>query len=63
MKLDYEVITLRTNHRFTIARAGHAERCAVWVRLTGEDGLDGWGEADPCLDDLSMEPGLGIFRR
>lgn len=47
MKLDYEVIPLRTKHRFTIARAGHGERCAVWVRLTGEDGLDGWGEADP----------------
>jgi L-alanine-DL-glutamate epimerase-like enolase superfamily enzyme len=47
VKLDYEVIPLRTKHRFTIARAADGERCAVWVRLTGEDGLGGWGEADP----------------
>lgn len=47
MKLDYEVIPLRTRHRFTIARAAHVERCAVWVRLTDEDGLGGWGEAAP----------------
>ncbi len=47
MKLDYEVIPLRTRHRFTIARAHHGERYAVWVRLTAEGGLCGWGEADP----------------
>jgi L-alanine-DL-glutamate epimerase-like enolase superfamily enzyme len=47
VKLDYEVVPLHTKHRFTIARAAHAERCAVWVRLTEEDGLCGWGEADP----------------
>ncbi|MGD2152177.1 MAG: dipeptide epimerase [Gemmatimonadales bacterium] len=47
MKLEYEVLTLRTKYRFTIARAAHCERYAVWVRLTDEDGLDGWGEADP----------------
>jgi L-alanine-DL-glutamate epimerase-like enolase superfamily enzyme len=47
VKLEYEVLPLRTKHRFTIARAGHAERCAVWARLTDADGLSGWGEADP----------------
>jgi len=47
VKLEYEVLPLRTKYRFTIARAAHGERYAVWVRLTDEDGLDGWGEADP----------------
>jgi L-alanine-DL-glutamate epimerase-like enolase superfamily enzyme len=47
VKLEYEVLPLRTKHRFTIARASHAERSAVWVRLTDDDGLSGWGEADP----------------
>ena len=47
MKLEYEVVPLHTKHRFTIARAGPTERCAVWLRLTEEDGPSGWGEADP----------------
>jgi L-alanine-DL-glutamate epimerase-like enolase superfamily enzyme len=47
VKLQYEAIPLRTKHRFTIARPVHVERCAVWVRLIDEDGLAGWGEADP----------------
>jgi L-alanine-DL-glutamate epimerase-like enolase superfamily enzyme len=47
VKLDYEVVPLPTKHRFSIARAPHTERCAVWVRLTDADGLSGWGEADP----------------
>jgi L-alanine-DL-glutamate epimerase-like enolase superfamily enzyme len=47
MKLEYEVLALRTKYPFTIARAGHVERYAVWVRLTDEDGITGWGEAAP----------------
>ncbi|UCC84879.1 MAG: dipeptide epimerase [Gemmatimonadota bacterium] len=47
VKLEYEVVPLHTKHRFTIARAGHTERYAVWVRLSEEDGPSGWGEADP----------------
>jgi L-alanine-DL-glutamate epimerase-like enolase superfamily enzyme len=47
MRLDYEVATLRTKHRFNIARGGHGEEYAVWVRLTDDDGITGWGEANP----------------
>lgn len=47
MKLEYEVIPLRTKYRFAIARGGHGDEFAVWVRLTDDDGVTGWGEADP----------------
>lgn len=47
MKLEHEVLPLQTKHRFTIGRPSAAERHAVWVRLTDEGGLSGWGEADP----------------
>ncbi len=47
MKLDYEVIPLRPQHRFSIARGRHEEDHAVLVHLTDADGLSGWGEANP----------------
>ena len=47
MKLATEVITLKTKHPFVIARGGEDESRVVWVRLTDEDGVEGWGEADP----------------
>ena len=47
MKLDYEVRGLETRHPFNIARGGHGEEWAVWVRVTDEDGQTGWGEANP----------------
>ena len=47
MKLDYEVITLRTKYAFTIARGSRSEGRAVCVSLNDEDGLTGWGEANP----------------
>jgi L-alanine-DL-glutamate epimerase-like enolase superfamily enzyme len=47
MKLDYEVSLLRTKHPFKIARGGHEEDYAVWVRVTDDSGLTGWGEANP----------------
>ncbi|UCF20505.1 MAG: dipeptide epimerase [Gemmatimonadota bacterium] len=47
MKLDYEVLPLHPKHRFAIARGGHEKDHAVIVRLTDQDGMAGWGEADP----------------
>ncbi len=47
LKLTTEVITLRTRHPFVIARGGGDDYRVVWVRLTDDDGLEGWGEADP----------------
>lgn len=46
MKVQLEVLELRTRHPFNIARAAAppAHR-SVWVRLIDADGLEGWGEA------------------
>jgi L-Ala-D/L-Glu epimerase len=47
LKLDYEIIELRTRHDFNIARAAAPpQRRNVWVRLE-RDGIEGWGEAAP----------------
>jgi len=47
LKLEYEIIELRTRHDFNIARAAApAQRRNVWVRLQ-RDGMEGWGEAAP----------------
>src|SRR3954447_22841362 len=46
MKLDFEVIDLRTRHAFNIARqAAPAVRRSVVVRVRDADGAEGWGEA------------------
>ena len=47
LRLDSEVITLKTKHPFTIARGGSSDYRVVWVRVTAADGTEGWGEADP----------------
>jgi L-alanine-DL-glutamate epimerase-like enolase superfamily enzyme len=46
MRLEPEVLVLRTRHAFHIAReAAPPERRDVWVRLRDADGNEGWGEA------------------
>lgn len=46
MKLDFEILDLRTTHAFHIAReSAPPVRQCVWVRLTDGDGNVGWGEA------------------
>src|SRR5213595_1582874 len=47
LALAAEIVTLRTKHRFVIARGGEEDYRVVWVRLADSDGLEGWGEADP----------------
>jgi L-alanine-DL-glutamate epimerase-like enolase superfamily enzyme len=47
LALAAEVLTLKTTHRFVIARGGDDDYRVVWVRLTDADGAEGWGEADP----------------
>jgi L-alanine-DL-glutamate epimerase-like enolase superfamily enzyme len=47
LRLSFEVLELRTRHRFTIARGGASVHRVVWVRLADADGLEGWGEAAP----------------
>jgi L-Ala-D/L-Glu epimerase len=46
MRITHEVLELRTTYAFNIARAaGPAVRRNVWVRITDNDGVEGWGEA------------------
>ena len=48
MRIEYDILELRTKHDFNIARASApATRRNVWIRLIGEDGVEGWGEAAP----------------
>jgi L-Ala-D/L-Glu epimerase len=49
MKLDHEIVTLRTKNPFIIARGGSSEYRVVRVTLTARDGATGWGEAAPSL--------------
>lgn len=45
LRLSTELQTLTTRHPFIIARGGQSEYRTVLVRLTDEDGTEGWGEA------------------
>src|SRR4051794_27399840 len=47
MKLSHEVLTVHTRHPFTIARGTTTQTRVVTVRVTDEDGAEGWGEAAP----------------
>ena len=47
MRIEHEIVTLRTAHPFIIARGGSSEWRVVWVRVTDDDGNEGWGEAAP----------------
>jgi L-alanine-DL-glutamate epimerase-like enolase superfamily enzyme len=45
LRMDIEVLELRTRHPFIIARGGRSDYRTVWVRLRDGDGHEGWGEA------------------
>lgn len=46
MNVTWQVLDLRTRHAFHIARATSVPvRRNVWVRITDDDGVEGWGEA------------------
>jgi L-Ala-D/L-Glu epimerase len=47
LRMDVEVLELRTKHPFLIARGGQSDHRTVWVRLTDREGHEGWGEAAP----------------
>lgn len=48
LRLEAEVLSLRTRHPFIIARGGQSDYRTVWVRLIDQDGVEGWGEAAPA---------------
>lgn len=45
LRLETEVLTLRTRHPFIIARGGQSDYRTVMVRVIDDDGMEGWGEA------------------
>jgi L-Ala-D/L-Glu epimerase / N-acetyl-D-glutamate racemase len=47
LRLEAEILELRTRHPFIIARGGQSDYRTVWVRLIDGDGVEGWGEAAP----------------
>src|SRR6266550_7705114 len=47
MKLSQQTIELKPTHPFVIARGGYAHHRNVIVRITDDDGLEGFGEAAP----------------
>jgi L-alanine-DL-glutamate epimerase-like enolase superfamily enzyme len=47
IRLETEVLKMRTRHPFIIARGGRSEFETVMVRLIDGDGVEGWGEAAP----------------
>jgi L-alanine-DL-glutamate epimerase-like enolase superfamily enzyme len=47
LRLEAEVLNLRTRHPFIIARGGRSDFETVLVKLIDQDGVEGWGEAAP----------------
>jgi L-alanine-DL-glutamate epimerase-like enolase superfamily enzyme len=47
LRIETELLQLRTTHPFIIARGGQSDYRTVWVRLSDADGHEGWGEAAP----------------
>jgi L-alanine-DL-glutamate epimerase-like enolase superfamily enzyme len=47
MRLSHQTIELNPTHPFVIARGGYTHHRNVIVRITDENGLDGFGEAAP----------------
>jgi len=47
LRLVLEECTITTRHPFVIARGSTTGYRRCWVRLIDEDGVEGWGEADP----------------
>jgi L-alanine-DL-glutamate epimerase-like enolase superfamily enzyme len=45
--MEIEFLELRTKHPFIIARGGQSDYRTAWIRLTDQDGHEGWGEAAP----------------
>ena len=48
VRMETEILQLRTRHPFIIARGGQSDYRTVMVRLVDGDGLEGWGEAAPA---------------
>ena len=47
MKVQHDIAVVHTTHPFVIARGSASEHRLIRVRITGDDGVEGWGEAAP----------------
>ncbi len=47
LRIEAELLTLRTKHPFKIARGNHDSYRTVLVKVIDDDGMEGWGEAAP----------------
>ncbi len=47
LRMEAEILSMRTRHPFIIARGTQSEYRSVWVRLRDAEGREGWGEAAP----------------
>jgi L-alanine-DL-glutamate epimerase-like enolase superfamily enzyme len=47
LRLEAEILELKTKHPFIIARGSRDTYRTVMVRLVDQDGIEGWGEAAP----------------
>jgi L-Ala-D/L-Glu epimerase len=47
LRVQAEILTLRTRHPFKIARGHQDSYRTVLVKVIDDDGLEGWGEAAP----------------
>ena len=47
LRLFHEILDIETAYPFGIARGTVQAYRRVWVRLVDDDGVEGWGEADP----------------
>ena len=64
MKLQHDISIVHTTHPFVIARGGASEHRLMRVRITGEDGVEGWGEAAPNrFYGETAETALGALAR
>lgn len=64
MKLVVEQVSISTRHPFVIARGSTNGYQRAWVRLVDQDGVEGWGEADPSsFYGESLETVLAAFER
>ncbi|HXM38006.1 MAG TPA: dipeptide epimerase [Gemmatimonadales bacterium] len=64
LKLLVEQCSITTRHPFVIARGSTNGYKRAWVRIVDDDGLEGWGEADPSsFYGETLETVLAAFQR
>jgi L-alanine-DL-glutamate epimerase-like enolase superfamily enzyme len=64
MKLTHDISNVRTTHPFAIARGTTSEHRLLRVKITDDDGVEGWGEAAPNrFYGETIDTALGALER